>query len=161
MKDKVSEFEEIVSHKEAEIISLKETLATVTQSRDKNRTDYDEMINEHNNTMNEKQNKIADLELRLTNKTISSYTGLRRITSDESLFCLKPKRTTKSAKAPNSDELKCEFEGCDKKDVDLTKCNMCSKWVCETCNDIPSAKLKPITNKCRGLYFLNSLQNLR
>jgi molybdopterin converting factor small subunit len=64
---------------------------------------------------------------------------------------LKPKRASKVTK---TNDLKCEFEGCGKTDIDLTKCNMCNKWVCETCNDIQAAKLKPITNKCRRVYFI-------
>ena len=31
---------------------------------------------------------------------------------------------------------------------------MCSTWVCEVCNDVPVAKLKPIMNKCRSVLFL-------
>ena len=31
---------------------------------------------------------------------------------------------------------------------------MCCKWVCEDCNEVPVAKLKPIINKCRRIHFL-------
>ncbi|MCH2416953.1 MAG: hypothetical protein MK195_09375 [Acidimicrobiales bacterium] len=151
MKGKIREYEEQVSLKEAEILSLKETLSAATQSRDNNRADYEKMIDEHNTAINEKDDKIARLEERAANAAINSCTSLHRITSDENCYRLKPKRTSKITK---TDDLKCEFEGCGKKDIDLTKCNMCNKWVCETCNDIQAAKLKPITNKCRRVYFL-------
>ena len=39
-------------------------------------------------------------------------------------------------------------------DGDLIKCNVCCKWVCEACSDIAVAKLKPIMNKCKSLYFI-------
>ena len=39
MKENIKEYEEQVSLKEAEILSLKETLAAATQSRDSNRAD--------------------------------------------------------------------------------------------------------------------------
>ena len=150
----LKEYEEKMSLKEAEILSLKETLATVTQSRDNNRSDYEKMIDEHNNTVNEKDEKIARLEQSITNATSKPCTGLHRITSDENCFRLKPKRTSKITKTTNSDKLECEFNGCKNKDVDLTKCNMCNKWVCESCNDVPVAKFKPLFNKCRRLLFL-------
>lgn len=141
MKEKITELEDGISQKEAEILSLKDTLATVNQSCDSIRADYETMINEHSSTTNEKGNKLF-------------CTSLKRVKSDENSFRLKPKRTTKNAKHANGDQLKCDFEGCDKEDVDLTKCSMCNKWVCETYNDIPTAKLKPIMNKCRTIYFL-------
>ena len=49
---------------------------------------------------------------------------------------------------------KCEFSTClnDTEDA-LIKCNVCGLWVCELCNDIPISKLKPLMNKCSGVYF--------
>ena len=76
---------------------------------------------------------------------------LKRIASDEEVFRLKPKRQIKGAKLT---ELSCEFDDCNEKGVDLVKCNACAKWVCESCNDVPVSKLKPIMNKCRSVYFL-------
>ena len=38
--------------------------------------------------------------------------------------------------------------------MDLIQCNMCSTWVCEDCNDVPVARLKPIINKCNTIHFL-------
>ena len=35
----------------------------------------------------------------------------------------------------------------------LLKCNACGIWVCETCNDVQIAKLKPMMNKCFSIYF--------
>ena len=102
-----------MSHKEAELLTLKETLTTITQSRDNNPADYEKMTEEHNNAINEKDTKITGLEIRLANAATSTCSGLHRITSDESCFRLKPKQTSKNAKATEGDDLKC-----DKKDVD-------------------------------------------
>ena len=76
---------------------------------------------------------------------------LKRIESDEEIFRLKPKRQNKGTKLT---ELSCEFIDCNEKGIDLIKCNACAKWVCESCNDVPVSKLKPIINKCRSVYFL-------
>ena len=49
---------------------------------------------------------------------------------------------------------KCEFPNCtnDQEDA-LINCNVCGVWVCESCNDIPISKLKPLMNKCTGVFF--------
>ena len=79
--------------------------------------------------------------------------GLHRIQSEDSIIRLKQTAKQKK-KQTTTDELSCAFEDCSAKDVDLIKCNMCSTWVCGDCNEVPVAKLKPIFNKCRRLYFL-------
>ena len=38
--------------------------------------------------------------------------------------------------------------------MDLIRCNICSKYVCELCNDIPVPKVKQIFNICNTLYFI-------
>ena len=76
---------------------------------------------------------------------------MKRVKSDEECFRLKPKRGTKANKQT---DIKCEFDACSEKEVDRVKCNMCAKWVCESCNDVPEAKLKPIMNKCSTTYFI-------
>ena len=43
--------------------------------------------------------------------------------------------------------------------MDLIKCNICSKWVCEEYNDVTITKLKPIMNKCKSLYFICKVCN--
>ena len=49
---------------------------------------------------------------------------------------------------------KCEFSACSNDTEDaLIKCNVCGLWVCEMCNDITISKLKPLMNKCSGVYF--------
>ena len=49
---------------------------------------------------------------------------------------------------------KCEYTSCTNNTEDaLIKCNVCNVLVCETCNEIPIAKIKPLMNKCPGVYF--------
>ena len=67
-------------------------------------------------------------------------------------FRSKPKKVKGSSKIVAIS--KCEFSECNNSDVDLIRCNICSKYVCELCNDIPVAKVKQIFNKCNTLYFI-------
>ena len=109
-----------------------------------------EEISIKENIINEKDKQISKLKEEIDKiGSKSNATGLRRVKSNESVFRLKPKKGSKQ-----TDPLKCEFEGCSEKSVDLIKCNMCETWVCENCNDVPVAKMKPIMNKCSTIYFL-------
>ena len=36
----------------------------------------------------------------------------------------------------------------------MTKCTVCDKCVCESCNDICASKFKQLTNKCKSIHFL-------
>ena len=67
-------------------------------------------------------------------------------------FRWKPKKVKGSSKIVAIS--KCEFSECNNSDVDLIRCNVCSKYVCELCNDIPVPKVKQIFNKCNTLYFI-------
>ena len=49
---------------------------------------------------------------------------------------------------------KCEYPECDFSNVDFIKCNLCSKYVCEDCNEVPVSKLEAIMNKCKTVYFI-------
>ena len=88
----------------------------------------------------------------------SSFSMMRR--SSEEFIRLKPpnKKQGKNKKQNNRnitdiDNLMCEFNGCGGTNVDLIKCNGCEKWICEECNDVPVARLKPIMNKCRTVFL--------
>ena len=49
---------------------------------------------------------------------------------------------------------KCEFPSCSNDTEDaLIKCNVCGTWVCESCNDFPISKVKPIMSKCPGIFI--------
>ena len=84
---------------------------------------------------------------------ISSKPTLEKRLSDEKLFRLLPTASQKKRGCGN-DTLCCDYDGCNKKGVDLIKCNACPKWVCEAFKDVPIAKLKPLLNRCRTIYVL-------
>lgn len=133
LKDKIKELEEKAK---IEMESVK--------------TNYEHLVSEKEAIIKEKMAEIATLEEKTPGNDNICH-GLHRIKSDDDLFRLKPKgRNAKSA----SDKLVCDFPNCSQKNVDLIQCNMCHKWVCEDCNDIQVAKLKPILNKCRTIHFL-------
>lgn len=139
------------SKREATLITDNDLLNEAISVKDKQIAHLNENIKEHSKVLAEKDKIINELKQQLAgNVSCQTHPELRRVKSDEEMFRLKPKRTTKSAKHI---ELKCEFKDCNEKDVDLVKCCMCSTWVCESCNDVPVAKLKPIMNKCRSVLF--------
>ena len=71
------------------------------------------------------------------------------------LFRIKPKtRGSNKSIAIDPSSFNCEHPECDKIGVDTIKCNICLKWICESCHDVPVSKLKPIFNKCKTLYFV-------
>ena len=119
---------------------------------DHDRANYEASISNYTKMLSEKDNKIAELEEKLANG--KTCVPLKRISSEDELVRLKPKRTNTKKPTANDDQHKCEFAECGQKDVDLTKCTSCGKWVCETWNDISASKLKQITNKCKRVYFL-------
>ena len=155
LEQTLAEKDILLDRKTAELIAMKESLDSNSESRDKDRQEYETLIKE----FQEKENKISTLEEELKEKSegFRVCSGLHRINSDETFCRLKPK-TRKSTKSNNNkdaeDKLECEYEGCKGVDVDLIKCNMCCKWVCEDCNDVQVSKLKPIINKCRTIHFL-------
>ena len=69
------------------------------------------------------------------------------------MFRIIPKRKG-SSKNLDVNSFTCEYPGCEISNVALIKCNLCSKWVCEDCNEVPVVKLKPIMNKCNTVYFI-------
>ena len=145
--------------KDARILNLQTKLGQITESFEEERADKETSINGLRKVIVDNEKSIAEMEEKIqrygnTNLEISGNTSchpeLRKVNSDEECFRLKPKRAAKVSKQA---ELKCEFKDCNEKDVDLVKCCMCSTWVCEACNDVQVAKLKPIMNKCQSVFF--------
>ena len=77
-----------------------------------------------------------------------------KINNNEDIFRLKPKLRKGSTKNINVNHLKCESRECTNTNVDLIKCNICLKWVCEDCHDVAINKLQPIMSKCKTIYFI-------
>ena len=141
-----------LSRKDDEINNLRVSIKAITTSRDQIRVAHKALINETNGIISEREKVIEELNHRLSGVNKSrTCSGLKRVKSDKEMIRLKPKRTTKTIKAPT---LNCKFEHCKEKYVDLAKCNVCYKWVCETCHDVPVTKLKQVMNKCKSVYFI-------
>ena len=137
----------------SENVRLNEEIQNLDSERKKITSSYEEIIAGKDKMLANKDAEIERLKSSPPQQNTRMCDTLHRIGSEDSIFRLKQTAKQKKKQASN-DELACEFEDCTEKDVDLVKCNMCSKWVCGECNDIPIAKLKPIFNKCRRLYFL-------
>ena len=65
-------------------------------------------------------------------------------------FCMKPKRKG----SVKNLQVICDEPSCQSTNVDMIRCNLCTKFVCEQCNEVPVAKLKVIMDKCKTLYFI-------
>ena len=69
----------------------------------------------------------------------ASYMHLNR--NAEDIFKVKPKKRGSSTASLTLSVNKCEALSCGAEDIDLVRCSICSKYVCETCNEIPVGKL--------------------
>ena len=77
------------------------------------------------------------------------------INTDE-LFCMKRKVSSRNLTAV-LDVTKCEGPSCNSTNVDMVKCIICSKFICEQCNNVPVTKLKNVMKKCSTIYFMCKL----
>ena len=67
---------------------------------------------------------------------------LKKTGSNADIFRIKSKKKG-SSKSVYMELSNCEYPDGDQENVDTVKCNICDKWVCELCNDVPVLKLKP------------------
>ena len=148
-----SEREAIITTENADLKNKLTELEKKATDIDSMKVNYEHLISEKEAILKEQIDKVKELEERSRQEIPhdTSCHGIHRIKSDEEIFRLRPKG--RQAKNP-TDKLACDFQDCSQKNVDLVQCNMCSKWVCEECNDVQVAKLKPILNKCKTIHFL-------
>ena len=124
---------------------------TVCESNEILRNEMEEMKKNYEKIIAEKDELLSKQSSEINEERLCY--GLHKITSEENIVRLKPK--SKKAKTTSEGEtLSCEYGECGSKNVDLILCNMCNKWVCEDCNDVQVAKLKPILNRCKTIHFL-------
>ena len=118
--------------------------------------EHDKLIEDYEKAINYKDEEIAaqkETINRLRNNTCASNTGFNRRISEDDIFRMKPKERG-SAKNLNENVSTCEYLGCESTNIDLSRCNICSKYVCKECNEVPVSKLKQVTNKCKTIYFI-------
>ena len=146
----------------------------LTELKEKSNFDYECLKRKYEEEISDKDKSIAtlrkekiDLEgltkgLKWQNKELigerdelrskletPNHRTLCRVDGEE---VIKTKSKAKNKKA--IEKLKCEYLDCDKKDEEsLIKCNACGNWICEACSEIAIAKIKPLINKCRTLFF--------
>ena len=70
------------------------------------------------------------------------------------IFAINPRISISISISISIDPLQCEYTECNYTNVDLVRCDICGKWVCEECNDVAVSKLKPLMSKCKTLYFI-------
>ena len=137
----------------SECTAVNEELKQLKLEMQSAKENYETIIASKNELLEARNCEIKDLQERQQVYETQNKAGLHRVSSDESIFRLKPGK--KKKQATGDDKLACEFEGCSQTNTDLIRCNVCYKWVCGDCHDdIPVAKFKPLFNKCRTLYFL-------
>ena len=155
---------------------LKQVL-NLTSDYNDGKTNYDELKTKHEELLATNANIVCDHDVVIAtykaiiiekNAIISANEGelinlqneapcrlqvplIKNSGTDQSLRS-KPKKVKGSSKIVAIS--KREFSECNNSDVDLIRCNICSKYVCELCNDIPVPKVKQIFNKCNTLYFI-------
>ena len=112
------------------------------------------VLNQHQTIIEEKDGNIDSLKEKIKSMENEKVCCLRSGMSDTEMFKIKPKPSVKKKKEDTSIEFKCEFTGCENDNIDLVKCNLCEKWVCEDCNDVHVARLKQVVNKCRNVFFI-------
>lgn len=113
---------------------------------------YEVAINEKDEVISDKNEEIETLRSKLASLTLTTPIGLTKNRDDDNFRSKSKGRKTKGS-STNVTINQCEYLSCTNKDIDLIKCNQCSKYICETCGDVPISKLKPIYNKCSTLYF--------
>ena len=143
-------YKKLVQEKDTKILSLQTTLGRLTESREEEHSNNEAAADQYRIKIAEHEKTIAELKKKISE---NNFRGLMRISSEEEIVRLKPKRNGKKENI-NEDQHKCQFDECGKKDADLTKCCGCGKWVCEACNDISGSKFKQLTNKCKRIYFM-------
>ena len=100
-----------------------------------------ELKKEHEAEMSEKEATINQLKKRLETPVVMKM-------DNEDIFVTKPKKGAKLVSTPE-----CTVSGCEKTNLDLIKCNMCRKLVCDDCSGVKVSKLRPVMNQCGSLYF--------
>ena len=102
--------------------------------------------------MNEKDADIASLQEVLGKiRQGATTTQLNKTNNNEDIFRLKPKLRKGSTTNINVNHLKCESRECTNTNVDLIKCNICLKWVCEECHNVAvNANAKQYTSFARN-----------
>ena len=136
--------------------TLKKNYNELKKSQESCIAENESLRSKYETAMNEKDADIASPQEvlgKIREGATTTKLVFNKINNNEGIFRLKPKLRKGSTKNINVNHLKCESRERTNANVDLIKCNICLKWVCEDCHDGAVNKLKPIMGKCKTIYF--------
>ena len=154
LETKIQDMDKIIVAQRQDIEAYEGKLSKFNSSE--NIIEHENLIEDYEKAINCKDEEIAaqkETINRLRNNTCVSNTGFNRRISEDDTFRMKPKKRG-SEKNLNENVSTCEYLGCESTNIDLIKCNICSKYVCEECNEVPVSKLKQVMKKCKTIYFI-------
>ena len=140
---------------------LRDELSKFDEENKKKQDDYNNILKAYREMEDSK--KVSVEELKKNTDVIEALKNLRGKTeatqlhlnrkADE-LFKAKARKRTGSMTNITTGSNKCEYSDCGVEDTELVRCSICSRYVCETCNEIPVGKLKSVVKACSRIYFL-------
>ena len=151
MKD---QYQRSLEEQDATIQALNKSIAECDKNLSKamverNKNDIETLVSDYEEKLKAKDNEITTLN------NHGNREQLKKISNTDILFNM-----TRKASAKNlTDVNKCDVPSCGSTNVDLIKCNKCSKFACEPCNNVQVAKLKPIMKKCNTVYFVCDMRH--
>ena len=106
----------------------------------------------HAQSIKDKDSIIHDLKSELKKlraaKTNDKTEPVAMKMNNTDIFVSKPRKGAKEVQSNG-----CAVSGCENINVDLIKCCMCEKLVCEDCSKVKVVKLRQLMNQCDTLYF--------
>ena len=133
------------------IISLNKTVEEYSEKFSVLITEHESKVHEYEEMLSAR-NKILSSEKEIIDAQSTSEKRLNNIVKGELDFRMKPSKKKASGKNINLSLYNCE--GCTATFVDLIKCNLCSEYVCESCNVVTVSKLKMAVQNCKTVYVI-------
>lgn len=133
-------------------LNLVKKLTKMKDEAESVKANYESIISAKDDSIKEREEELLSLKSKMeeqdhcSSSTRSTHQIIKM--NNEDVFFLKPKKNKGSSKT-----LTCESENCENENIDLVKCNLCGKKVCEDCGEVTISKLKPVMNKCGNIYF--------
>ena len=133
------------------IISLNKTVEEYSEKFSVLITEHASKVHEYEDMLSAK-NKIISSQKEIIDAQSTSEKRLYNVVKGELDFRMKPSKKKASGKNINLSLYNCE--GCTATFVNLIKCNLCSEYVCESCNGVTVSKLKTAVQNCKTVYVI-------
>ena len=114
------------------------------QSQERRQAENPTLIAKYEKAINEKDEEIAsqkEIINRYNEDENPMHVSLNKLSNIEDMFRMKARKQRGCTRNFHITHQKCEFAECDSSNVDLIKCNLCRKWVCEDCKDTAVGKV--------------------